>query len=282
MVTTQPVRRAVKRRPKKSGTRTPAIPTLAQMVREGQADADTYKQRTRRALEYWFRQSRRLNIARTYYRLRGDRFQDFARRIGVDRSSAFELVKLHEHRARIISLCKDEAEKAAKRGESYYYPGWETALSWCEKRKRKASWVTWPGYPEEGKHKRQYWLTPPELYQSLNAEFKFDFDPCPFPLPYGWDALKMAWANVNYVNAPFSRHDGPGLTAFVRKAIAQQQLGKTSVLIVPVPELLNMLFSAEAEARPLGRVRFLDTQSGEPCDHPFPCTGFILRGKSQP
>ncbi len=41
----------------------------------------------------WFRQSERLNIARREYRLRGPRFVDFARRLGItDQTSAYHLV----------------------------------------------------------------------------------------------------------------------------------------------------------------------------------------------
>jgi hypothetical protein len=87
---------------------------------------------TQEALIEWFAQSERLNIARTHYQLRGDRFRDFARRIGIDRSSAYQLVKLHRHRAAIMSRCLDEQGRATARGEPYSFPGWETALGWLE------------------------------------------------------------------------------------------------------------------------------------------------------
>lgn len=42
------------------------------------------------------------------------------------------------------------------------------------------------GNKQDGKH---YWLTPPDLYDRLNGEFCFDFDPAPYPLPEGFDGL---------------------------------------------------------------------------------------------
>lgn len=44
-----------------------------------------------------------------------------------------------------------------------------------------------------GTDKKHYWLTPPELYKKLDDEFHFDFDPCPFPLPAGFDGLTCEW-----------------------------------------------------------------------------------------
>ena len=35
----------------------------------------------------------------------------------------------------------------------------------------------------------RYWLTPPEVYEALNAEFAFDFDPCPYPRPGEYNSL---------------------------------------------------------------------------------------------
>ena len=126
---------ATRRRSRESGIRIPIpprIPTLSQMIRDGQVSHAKIRRSTKEALIEWFAQSERLNIARTHYHLRGDRFHDFARRIGVDRSSAFELVQLHRHRAAIMSRCLDLQEQAAARGEPYSYPGWQTALEWFE------------------------------------------------------------------------------------------------------------------------------------------------------
>ena len=101
------------------------------MIRDARADQQVIRRATQAALRAWFRQSERLNIARRDYKLRGPRFLDFARRIGVtDQKSAYQLVYLHRHRAQIISRCVDDAAAAAKRGQIYRYPGWETTLGW--------------------------------------------------------------------------------------------------------------------------------------------------------
>ena len=54
---------------------------------------------------------------------------------------------------------------------------------------------------KDGKH---YWLTPPELYAELDAEFNFDFDPCPYPLPEGFDGLTCEWGESSYCNHPLA------------------------------------------------------------------------------
>ena len=48
---------------------------------------------------------------------------------------------------------------------------------------------------------RQTWVTPKDLYDALNKEFKFDFDPCPKDAKF--DGLNHKWKNVNFVNPPF-------------------------------------------------------------------------------
>lgn len=114
------------------------------------------------------------------------------------------------------------------------------------------------GNGSDGKH---YWLTPPDLFAKLNAEFHFDFDPCPYPLPEGFDGLTCEWGQSNYVNPPFGsilrfppstcQHETAtkksrtcikcgavgkklGPTAWMRKAVEESRKGKTVVLVYPV------------------------------------------------
>ena len=122
------------------------------------------------------------------------------------------------------------------------------------------------GNGEDGKH---YWLTPPDLYAALNAEFgPFDFDPCPWPKPEGFDGLTCEWGQRNYVNPPFGSimHNGrkKGPTAWMRKAIEEQRKGKLSVVVYPVDKWVLMMLAATgaANVRNLGDVRWIATEDG--------------------
>jgi site-specific DNA-methyltransferase (adenine-specific) len=76
------------------------------------------------------------------------------------------------------------------------------------------------------------WATPPEFYETLDEEFKFDFDPCPFHHDLSlWDGLEIEWGACNFVNPPYSR---ALKEAFVKKAIEEKEKGKTSVMLLPV------------------------------------------------
>lgn len=123
------------------------------------------------------------------------------------------------------------------------------------------------GNGADGKH---YWLTPWDepSFKALLDEFgPFDFDPCPYPLPPGFDGLTCEWGQRNYVNPPFGSiiHQGKkkGPTAWVRKAIEENKKGKLVVLVYPVDKWILMLLGAlGSEVRNLGDVRWLATEDG--------------------
>lgn len=70
------------------------------------------------------------------------------------------------------------------------------------------------------------WTTPIDVYNKLNEEFKFDFDPC--PLNPQFDGLDIERGSVNFCNPPYSQ-----LKKWIKKAFEEFQKGKTVVLLIP-------------------------------------------------
>jgi hypothetical protein len=106
-------------------------------------------------------------------------------------------------------------------------------------------------------------------------------DVCPNPRPQGYNALTEDWAERNHCNPPFSKRRNPeriGPTDFCHKAIAENRLGKTVVLTLPVRNFVDLLLRAGAEMRPLGRVKWRHPKTGE--THPSSpfIAAFILHG----
>ena len=121
------------------------------------------------------------------------------------------------------------------------------------------------GNGDDGKH---YWLTPPAVYEVMNARFSFTFDPCPWPKPEDFDGLTREWGVSNYVNPPFGSimHEGKkkGATAWVRKAIEENRKGKRVVLVYPIDKWILMLLAAGARVENLGDIKWLATEDGTP------------------
>lgn len=122
------------------------------------------------------------------------------------------------------------------------------------------------------KDSKHYWLVPPDFYSQLSDEFHFDFDPCPFPRPEGFDGLECEWGQRNWVNPPFTgmakepgkRKIGP--MAWARKALAEKNKGKTSVLIFPIYQVrvISFLEDMGAEVRYAGKLRWLAVEDNTP------------------
>ena len=120
-----------------------------------------------------------------------------------------------------------------------------------------------------------WWIIPPEMYKQYDKEFKFNFDPCPNPRPDDFDGLDCEWGGSNWVNPPF----WAGITGWVRKAIAEQEKGKDSVLILPLDNWVKLLLDAGAEMRVVGSHEWINTEDGSRRKAPRPSFLFILRGK---
>lgn len=76
------------------------------------------------------------------------------------------------------------------------------------------------------------WKTPEKVYNPLNEEFEFDFDPCPYQHDLiKWDGLKIEWGQSNFINPPYSRKLKE---AFILKAIEESKKGKLCVMLIPV------------------------------------------------
>jgi hypothetical protein len=131
----------------------------------------------------------------------------------------------------------------------------------------------------------RFWLTPPEVKAMIKQEFGEYWDAYPHPLPDGHDALTMDWPDdedVIYVNAPFTKKDelhGRSLIEFTRKGIAERKGGKTVIMAIPTTDSANLLFAEGAEMRPLGRLAWIDVDTGQPWPNPGASALFILRAK---
>jgi len=104
------------------------------------------------------------------------------------------------------------------------------------------------------------WETPKELYNKLNEEFNFRFDPC--PIKPSFDGLKVEWANSNFINPPYERSLKE---AFIRKAFEESKKGNLCVMLLPVStstKIFHEIIYPNAEIRFLkGRVKFKGTNT---------------------
>lgn len=75
-----------------------------------------------------------------------------------------------------------------------------------------------------GSSKSDDWETPKHLYDQLNAEFHFDFDPC--PLHSTFDGLECVWGRRVFVNPPYSK-----VALFLKKAWEEIEAGHSDVIV---------------------------------------------------
>jgi len=71
------------------------------------------------------------------------------------------------------------------------------------------------------------WRTPKAVYQILDAEFNFEFDPCPINPKF--DGLSIDWKKSNFVNPPY----GLEIAKWIEKGYSEYLKGKTVIFLIP-------------------------------------------------
>ena len=113
------------------------------------------------------------------------------------------------------------------------------------------------------------WSTPESLYAQLDAEFHFDFDPCPLK---GADGLIVTWSGKRvYCNPPY----GPGIDRWLRKA----RESEIAVYLLPARTDTKWWHELAMQADEIrfvkGRLTFGDADQGAP----FPSVILVYKRK---
>ncbi len=116
------------------------------------------------------------------------------------------------------------------------------------------------------------WQTPKAVYQVLDAEFNFDFDPC--PVNPTSDGLTTDWGQCNFVNPPYGRE----IQEWISKGFVEWQRGKTVVFLIPSRTDTmwwhKWIMKADEIRFIKGRLKFDDYKNSAP----FPSAIAIFRG----
>ena len=124
------------------------------------------------------------------------------------------------------------------------------------------------------KSERMDWETPDEVYQELDNEFAFDYDPCPHNPTF--DGLQSDWGNSNFVNPPYGRE----LPKWMEKGYREYLKGKTVVFLVPSRTDTKWWHDYCMKADDIrfikGRLKF----KGAINSAPFPSAIIVFKGKS--
>jgi len=108
------------------------------------------------------------------------------------------------------------------------------------------------------KSKSDKWGTPKDVYDKLNEEFHFNYDPCPITWKEGdADGLSTEWGTSTFCNPPYST-----TAKWIEKASIENQKGKQVVMLINVvtdTKAFHKYIYNKAEIRFVqGRIKFVD------------------------
>ncbi len=118
------------------------------------------------------------------------------------------------------------------------------------------------------------WSTPAHVYNALDEEFNFNFDPCPLNAAPTFNGLIVAWGTKTFVNPPYSN-----IAVWCEKAFTEAAQGKTVVMLIPSrtdTKYWHEYIMKADEIRFLrGRLKFGNAKNSAP----FPSCVVIFRGR---
>ena len=82
------------------------------------------------------------------------------------------------------------------------------------------------GIRQTRSHADQFAQTPDYIYDALDDEFHFDFDPCPVKPKF--DGLEVDWGKRNFVNPPYD-----DLASWLNKGVEEMKKNSVSVFLIP-------------------------------------------------
>ena len=121
----------------------------------------------------------------------------------------------------------------------------------------------------------EHWATPKELHAALDAEFRFNDDPCPLFNKSDINGLYREWGTSTYVNPPYGRELG----AWMAKAMMESRRGKLVVCLIPSRTDTKWWhdYVMQADEIRFCRGRLCYGDKGKPA--PFPSAIIVFRGK---
>lgn len=110
----------------------------------------------------------------------------------------------------------------------------------------------------------QNWKTPDLIFEQLNKEFRFDYDPC--PSNNNFDGLKTEWGLRNYINPPYTTKLQ---NAFLDKGLYEFKKNKLCVFLLPArtstKRFHEIILPFATEIRFIkGRLKFSDQKNYAP------------------
>lgn len=104
--------------------------------------------------------------------------------------------------------------------------------------------------------------TPEAIYDELNKEFNFDYDPCPYQFFQG-NGLLDSWGLSTFCNPPYSE-----IKKWIKKGYEEAQRGKCVVFLIPSRTDTSWWHDYCMKAKEIrfirGRLKFGDAKNNAP------------------